>query len=408
MLDRTWDDNPELRAEAGTERKRYNGAQTTGRPTRRGNLSLVHFRDVRARLDGRPLVKGLLDREQTSLILGETGSGKTFLALDLGLHVAAGLPWFGRKVTAGPVIYIAAEAGRAIENRVAAWRTHHTLVSRDIPFAAVTSPIDLCHAEAGDVDRLISAIGKAGFDAPMLGIIDTVSRALAGGNENAPDDMGALVRSLDRLRDDLRCHISAVHHLGKDPGKGSRGHSLLRCAIDTEIALTREPAGTIVTVTVTKQRDGIAGQSIGFRLIPVELGHDQDGDPVTSCIIEPAEGAPVGKGEKSGKRLPDGARIALDTLRKAIAEAGEPAPASNHIPAAARVLSIEDWRRYYHAGTASDGQNTETRKKAFQRAREKLQATGAIGIQDDLCWIVADVRAGHGAGTSHRDIGTPL
>ena len=37
-----------------------------------------------------------------------------------------------------------------------------------------------------------------------------VSRVLAGGNENAPDDMGALVRSLDRLRDQLHCHVCAV------------------------------------------------------------------------------------------------------------------------------------------------------------------------------------------------------
>jgi RecA-family ATPase len=51
--------------------------------------------------------------------------------------------------------------------------------------------------------------------------------------------MGALVRSLDRLRDELHCHVCAVHHLGKDATRGSRGHSLLRCAADTEIALKK-------------------------------------------------------------------------------------------------------------------------------------------------------------------------
>jgi AAA domain-containing protein len=381
--------DPRAAADAAWDQQRRARAHKPNGPDRE-LLRLVHYRDMRARLDGRPLVKGLLDREQTSLLVGETGSGKTFLALDLGLHVAAGVPWFGRRVTAGPVIYVAAEAGRAIENRVAAWGTHHRLEGLDIPFVAVTSPVDLCHANAGDVDRLIGAIREAGFNAPELIVIDTVSRVLAGGNENGPDDMGALVRSLDRLRDELNCHVCAVHHLGKDASRGSRGHSLLGCAIDSEIAVAREATGTIATATITKQRDGIAGQSIAFRLVPVELGQDRDGDPVTSCIVEPAEGAPAAK-DKPVKRLTDAARIALDTLRKAVAEAGEPAPASNHIPPTARVVFVETWRRFHYTGTASDGQNTDSRKKAFQRAREKLQAAGAIGVHNDLCWIVADV-----------------
>jgi len=238
---------------------RHTGAN--GRGAREGSrepLQLVHFRDMRALLDGRPLVKWMLDCQQTSLIVGESGSGKTFLAIDLALHVAAGLTWFGRKVAAGPVIYVAAEAGRNIANRVAAWRDQHQ-PDETISFGAVTSPVDLCHPEVCDVDRLIATIREAGFDEPVLIVIDTVSRVLAGGNENGPDDMGALVRSLDRLRDELRCHVCAVHHLGKDATRGGRGHSLLHCAVDTEIAVARNGNAGIATATVTKQRDGIAG-----------------------------------------------------------------------------------------------------------------------------------------------------
>jgi len=166
-------------------------------------LEFVSFADMRPRLDGRPLVKGILEREQLSVMRGDAGCGKTFLALDLSLHVAAGLDWFGRRVNQGAVIYIAAEAGRGIINRVAAFkRAHGYDDDAAIPFAAVTSAVDLCHAEAGDVDRLISLIREANFDPLALLVIDTVSRALAGGNENSPDDMGALVRSLDTLRDE--------------------------------------------------------------------------------------------------------------------------------------------------------------------------------------------------------------
>ena len=74
-----------------------------------------------------------------------------------------------------------------------------------------------------------------------------------------------------------------------------------------------------------------------------------------------------------------------------MAAAGKEAPASNHIPSA-RVVDVETWRRYHYAGTAADGQGDEARKKAFQRAREKLQAADIIGLHAKLVWIVADAR----------------
>lgn len=258
---------------------------------------------------------------------GPPGSGKTFAALDLALHVSAGRDWLGHRVDQGAAIYIAAEAGLGISNRVAAWRQHTGIV--DAPFAALTVPVDLCHP-VGDLDRLLEAI-RASRLAPGLITIDTVSRALGGGNENAPDDMGAFVRSLDILRSELRSHVLGVHHSGKDASRGSRGHSSLHCAVDTEIEIAREEATGILTGTVSKQRDGPTGGQITFRLRQVELGRDQDGEPVASCVLEPAE--PTTGPEKREARLSPRNQIALDILRKAIAEAGEIGPTSNHIPA---------------------------------------------------------------------------
>lgn len=110
---------------------------------------------------------------------------------------------------------------------------------------------------------------------------------------------------------------------------------------------------------------------------------------MTSCIVEPAEGVTPAKGDKPGKRLPDAARIALGLLSDAIGRDGSIPTASNHIPANVPTVDIETWRRFYYAGTATDGQTAEARKKAFQRARDKLQAAGAIGVHNDLCWVVA-------------------
>jgi hypothetical protein len=110
---------------------------------------------------------------------------------------------------------------------------------------------------------------------------------------------------------------------------------------------------------------------------------------VTSCVIE-ATDAPV-ELRNSKQRLTAAAKIALNTLRKAIAEAGSSAPVSNHVPPSARGVDVETWRRYHYGGTAGDGQTPEARKKAFQRVRTQLQAAGYIGLFNDFCRVVADV-----------------
>jgi KaiC/GvpD/RAD55 family RecA-like ATPase len=352
-------------------------------------IELVKFEHIRPRLDGRPLIKGLLEREQTSLIVGESGCGKTFLALDMALHVAAGLEWLGRRVAEGGVVYVAAEAGRSIFNRVAAWKIAHGYDPDEavIPFATVTSSVDLCHAATGDLDSLIAAINGAGFDNIAFIVIDTVSRALAGGNENAPDDMGAFVRSIDRLRDELHSHVAGVHHLGKDQNKGSRGHSLLHCAVDTEIEVARDTASGISTATVTKQRDGASGDQIAFRLRQIHLGDDADGEAVTSCVVEAAEVASL---QRSKPTLPASQKRALELLADAIGRGGEPAPGNDHIPPGMLCVSESLWRQYCYAGQVAKSDKADAKRQAFNRAAEALIAGKHVGKWGDLVWMLGN------------------
>src|SRR5690242_17562150 len=111
-------------------------------------IELLHFNDVEAKLDQQWLVRGLLQPEQITVVFGPPGCGKTFLCLDVGLHVAAGVDWCGRRTSGGWVIYVAAEAGRSIKNRIAAWKlSRNPAKGRKIRFVAVTTPVDLCHVK---------------------------------------------------------------------------------------------------------------------------------------------------------------------------------------------------------------------------------------------------------------------
>jgi hypothetical protein len=199
------------------------------------------------------------------------------------------------------------------------------------------------------MDKLIVTIRAADLEPLALLIVDTASRALAGGNENAPDDMGALVRSVDRLRDELHCHVVLVHHTGKDQSRGARGHSLLRAAVDTEIEVIRW--SDISSATITKQRDGISGERISFRLRQVVLGQDEDGDPVTSCVVEPANEMPqTGRGAIATPKLSPAQTRALELLTEAIGKAGEIPPPCDHIPANEQCVAESLWRDCCYAG----------------------------------------------------------
>jgi hypothetical protein len=205
--DAEWLDDPDL-GRLGPPSS--NGDGTKSRAGRQP-IALVKYADMAARLTGRPLVRGILEREQVSVVYGEAGCGKTFLALDVGLHIAAGLDWLGRRVAQGPVVYIAAEAPGGIVNRAATWRQASGIA--DLPFAAITSPVDLCHPEAGDarpqarraVERLpalvragrCSAAGVAGADSVMHPGIPQgeIDEAYTLDSEAAAAEFGAEFRS---------------------------------------------------------------------------------------------------------------------------------------------------------------------------------------------------------------------
>ena len=156
-------------------------------------LPLVYFEDVEPALTGEDFLEGVLIRAAMSVFYGPSNCGKTFFACDLALHVAYGKPWNGREVTQGGVIYCAMEGAHGIRNRVTAWARHYGLEGAPIPFAIIPVALNLQDPEA-DTSRLIEAIQTAAakMGQPVaLVVMDTLSRAMAGGNENSPEDMGA-------------------------------------------------------------------------------------------------------------------------------------------------------------------------------------------------------------------------
>lgn len=331
--------------------------------------------DLQPTLERPYLVKGWLDQGGVSVLYGPSNAGKSFLALDIAHHVSKGRSWGGRRTRKGRVLYVAAEGGGSFANRVAAL---------DKPeFFVYCAPLTLtgrdgAAAPLSEVAQHLAAVGGEPFS---LIIFDTLARVMGGLDENTAPDIAQLVAGLDLIRRATGAHVMLVHHTGKDAARGARGHSSLRAAIDTEIELTRDEVGQI-TAEVTKQRDGPTGYRFGYTLRQVELGRDQDGDPVTSCLVEPVDTARAGHAELAGS-----ARVALDLLDKAIAEAGEIHRKPQY--PGGRGVALDRWREAcIEAGALSGSDNRETHLRAFRRAREDLESMRIIVVRDEIVWRV--------------------
>lgn len=347
-------------------------------------LPLVYFEDVEPALTGEDFLEGVLIRAAMSVFYGPSNCGKTFFACDLALHVAYGKPWNGREVTQGAVIYCAMEGAHGIRNRVTAWARHYGLEGAPIPFAIIPVALNLQDPEA-DTSRLIEAIETAAakMGCPVaLVVMDTLSRAMAGGNENSPEDMGALVMNSDRIRQATGAHVAWIHHSGKDQAQGARGHSLLRAATDTEIEISRLDSNSPSTARVTKQRELEIDGVWTFSLERVELGINHRGKPVTSCIVTPAETM----AQETRASLTNGEAMALRILHDVMAAQPVQPPYQASQAGVTVAASKQAWRDTFFA--RSTAESHEAKKKAFNRAADGLAQKSKIGVHHDIVWAV--------------------
>jgi hypothetical protein len=351
---------------------------------------LILARDMRPRLvSGGTLIKGLLDEGAMSVTYAQSNVGKSFFKLDLACHVAMGWPWRGLKIRkTGAVLYLAAEGGHGFVNRVVAWKRHHGLADdADIPLAVLPSPVNLLDpkADRGAVIDLVGEVGREFGQTVVLVVVDTLSRVMAGGNENGPEDMTAFVANIDAIRASHGgVHVSVVHHAGKDIARGSRGHSSLRAATDTEIELARLGDGQDKTfvVQVKKQRDMPGDETFRCTLKSIYLGDDEDGQPVTSAVVEHLDALEPG----DLRCVPGKPDLALDKLAEVLAASGR-VVSIDGVPDGATVANINDWRQAVIDGGLIDAEGTSKRRMQFLRLKDTLLKRHAIGIHRDWVWL---------------------
>ena len=97
--------------------------------------------------------------------------------------------------------------------------------------------------------------------------------------------MGELIDACKQLQAKLSGLVLLVHHSGKDQSKGLRGHSSLYAALDAAIEVTRN--GDRREWAIGKAKDGRDGERHAFNLKVIDIGIDDCGEPITSCVVVP-------------------------------------------------------------------------------------------------------------------------
>jgi AAA domain len=249
-----------------------------------------------------PVIAGRLFERTLVLLAGPSGIGKTFLALDGALSIAANRgQWLGADIQkAGPWIYVAAEGAPA--PRIGAWKIAHGFdLHRPVGMYTWSSAVNLL--DAGAVASFIAAVKPL---SPVGVCFDTFSRCFVGGDENSARDVGVAVANLDRVRTQLNALVIVLHHLNKG-GTSERGSGALRGACDTVLYL--QAADDLLQLTCDKQRDAEPFEPVNLKLVPAYPG-------ASTCVVRLAADV------SSDGKLTDAQGKALHVLREVFGALG--------------------------------------------------------------------------------------
>jgi hypothetical protein len=234
------------------------------------------------------------------------------------------------------------------------------------------------HGNKEAVERLIATANSKGA---KLIIIDTLSRSMPGADENSAIDMTRMISKFGEIIQETGAAIVVVHHTGKDDNKGSRGHSSLKAAADIEVEITKSNSGGHI-LRLTKVKDGRSDLEYPFTLREIDLGTDDDGDPITTCVVVEGEQRP---NDSHGAKLTKGDREALGWLKEAVHEFGTPLPAALALPSG---LSATTKDRWLEIGKKRSGKADDTVRKQIDRAVTNLTLAKQIAVHAPHFWLL--------------------
>ena len=302
------------------------------------------------------LIDQLLPEKAFTMMYGSPGSGKSFLAIDMALSVANGVPWQGYETKRGAVLYIAGEGVGGFAKRWKAWSKHKGM---DKTPDMHVLPVAVNFMDEEEITRLLYTIDRLDKQFSMV-VVDTVHRSMHGAEENSASEMARFIDACDTIQRHTGGTMLAVHHSGKNSAQGARGSNSLLGAVSTSLMVGK--SDDIVTLRVEKQKDAepIEGD-LRFNMLVVPASISE-----TSVVLERTDE----QATRNRSALTFEQEIALAALRSAL------------IDKSARSVHKDVWHAYHNA-KAPDETGGKRRD-----ARNALQKKRVIAIESNMCWII--------------------
>jgi hypothetical protein len=196
------------------------------------------------------LIKKIFSNNSTNILYGQPGSMKTFVALDMCLCIANGVPFHNHNVIQGSVVYILFEGIETLYQRVNSWLLHHNITDNG-QFKIFNMSKSLNNPTS--IKNFIQYVKTQNSENIKLIVIDTLSRCSAGVDENSSSSMSRMIMELEIFKKEFDSSLLLIHHCGKHDESGIRGSSVLLGACDTVIRIRKKEK---VSFVVEKQKHG--------------------------------------------------------------------------------------------------------------------------------------------------------
>jgi hypothetical protein len=143
----------------------------------------------------------------------------------------------------------------------------------DVPdrFMMIEKTINFMEPE--DIEKLLRTVRNVIRSRPCLIVVDTVSRALPGADENLQKEMTLFVNACDKLKEAFRCAVVGVHHAGKNGDM--RGSTVLLGAGDFVFKLQRKKGATVGQLHCEKQKEAPDGWAEPYRFDLISVGEGE-------------------------------------------------------------------------------------------------------------------------------------
>lgn len=312
------------------------------------------------------LVKDYIPEGAFGILYAPPSSAKTFLVVEIAMSIACGESWADRRVMQGTVMLFLPESPRRVTNQLRAARLRYASRADGGPLFLSPDPVNIydgpdVEAIVADANKLAAKTGRP----IVLMVFDTWARSIGAADEDKAKDVNRCIEAVSRIQRAVGCAVLVVAHAGKTIERGVRGSTAFLAAADVVLRTQRREGGGF-ELFVEKLKDGLEPKPIRFALEQVQLGEDEDGEPITSAVVVMGEtGRPV---------LSKAAAIALKALQTTTeARGGE-------------AVRESDWEEAAASLGISKSEVRNSVGKTFDRARARLRTLGMIVQDADGRW----------------------